>query len=94
MAMGYRQELWDLVQVTDSAIYTVFHGTSFKDIAQQSGRLPDGGKYIYVFDLDGEPRCKYVLDHYVCGISVNETTKMIIATDVNSDQPIIKYHFK
>lgn len=49
---------------------------------------------IYVFDLDGEPRCKYVLDHYVCGISVNETTKMIIATDVNSDQPIIKYHFK
>lgn len=82
------------VQVTDSAIYTVFHGTSFKDIALQSGRLPDGGKYIYVFDLDGEPRCKYVLDHYVYGISVNETTKMIIATDVNSDQPIIKYHFK
>ena len=25
------------VQVTDDAIYAVFHGTSFKDIARQSG---------------------------------------------------------
>ncbi len=42
------------VQVTDSAIYAVFHGTSFKEISRQSGRLPDGGKYIYVFSLQGE----------------------------------------
>ena len=39
------------VQVTDSAIYAVFHGTTFKEIAKQNGRLPDGGKYIYVFSL-------------------------------------------
>ena len=78
------------VQVTDSAIYAVFHGTSFKEIARQSGRLPDGGKYIYVFSLKGEPLCKYVLDHYIYGIWVDEATKTIMATDVNSDQPILK----
>ena len=81
------------VQVTDSAIYTVFHGTSFKEIARQSGRLPDGGKYIYVFSLKGEPLCKYVLDHYVYGIWVDEATKTIMATDVNNDQPILKFNF-
>ena len=81
------------VQVTDSAIYTVFHGTSFKEIARQSGRLPDGGKYIYVFSLEGEPLCKYVLDHYIYGIWVDEATKTIIATDVNNDQPILKFNF-
>lgn len=81
------------VQVTDSAIYAVFHGTSFKEIARQSGRLPDGGKYIYVFSLKGEPLCKYVLDHYIYGIWVDEATKTIMATDVNSDQPILKFSF-
>ena len=81
------------VQVTDSAIYTVFHGTPFKEIARQSGKLPDGGKYIYVFSLKGEPLCKYVLDHYIYGIWVDEATKTIMATDVNSDQPILKFDF-
>ena len=81
------------VQVTDSAIYTVFHGTPFKEIAKQSGRLPDGGKYIYVFSLEGEPLCKYVLDHYIYGIWVDEATKTIMATDVNNDQPIVKFSF-
>lgn len=81
------------VQVTDSAIYTVFHGTSFKEIAKHSGRLPDGGKYIYVFSLKGEPLCKYVLDRYIYGICVDEATKTIVATDVNNDQPIVRFHF-
>lgn len=80
------------VQVTDNAIYAVFHGTSFKEIAKHSGRLPDGGKYIYVFSLKGEPLYKYVLDHYIYGICVDEATKTIIATDVNNDQPIVKFH--
>ena len=79
--------------IIDSAIYAVFHGTSFKEIARQSGRLPDGGKYIYVFSLEGEPMCKYVLDHYIYGIWVDEATKTIMATDVNNDQPILKFSF-
>ena len=81
------------VQVTDSAIYAVFHGTTFKEIAKQNGHLLDGGKYIYVFSLKGEPLCKYVLDHYVYGIWVDEVTKTIIATDVNNDQPIVTFCF-
>lgn len=84
------------VQVTDSAIYTVFHGRSFKEIAQdaQKGIKVDGGQYIYVFNLKGEPLCKYVLDHYIYGISVNEQEGTIITTDVNKDEPIIEYSIK
>lgn len=84
------------VQVTDSAIYAVFHGRSFKEIAQNArkGIQVDGGQYIYVFNLKGEPLCKYVLDHCIYGISVNEQKGTILATDVNKDEPIIEYTMK
>lgn len=79
------------VQVTDRAIYAVFHGRTFKEIAQQKGQAVDGGKSIYVFSLQGEPLCKYILDRYINGIHVNEEDKIITATDVNNDQPIVEF---
>ena len=85
------------VQVGDSAIYAVFHGQSFRDIARSAQRgefLSDGGKYLYVFSLKGEPLVKYELDHYIYGISVDEKAGLFIATDVNKDEPIWKYSFK
>lgn len=84
------------VQVTDRAVYAVFHGRSFKEIAQNArkGIHVDGGKYIYVFSLTGEPLRRYVLDHHVCGISVNEREGVILATDVNKDEPVVKYEIK
>lgn len=86
--MGYSD-----VQVTDSVIYAVFHGNTFEDISRkmQKGDMTDGGKYIYVFSLTGEPLRKYVLDHYVYGIMVDEYKKNIISIDVNSDEPIVEY---
>jgi hypothetical protein len=80
------------VQVTDHYIYCVFHGRSFKEIVHQKPPVIDGGKYIYVFSLKGEPVCQYTLDHYIYGIDVNEDSKEIFAVDVNSDQPIIQYN--
>lgn len=82
------------VQVTESHIYAVFHGRTFKEIEKvlQAGKQhEDGGRFIYVFDLDGSPVMKYVLDRAIYGIYVNEATNTIIATDVNSDEPIIQY---
>lgn len=82
------------VQVTDKAIYTVFQGYSFKDIAhsvQNGEKVEDGGQYIYVFSLTGEPLCEYILDHYIYGISVDERREVIYATDVNKDEPIVEY---
>lgn len=84
------------VQVADSAIYAVFQGRTFKDIvksAKQGVELPDGGQNIYVFSLEGKPLRRYVLDHYIHGISVDEQKGIIIATDVNKDEPIIEYRY-
>ena len=83
------------IQVTDRAIYVIFQGYKFKDIMQSTKRgtpLPDGGQYIYVFSLKGEPLRKYVLDHSICGFSLNEKEGIIMATDVNRDDPIVEYH--
>lgn len=82
------------IQVTDNAIYLVFQGHKFKDIMQKAKRginLPNGGQNIYVFSLEGKPLRKYVLDHYVHGIFIDEQKGVIIATDVNKDEPIIEY---
>lgn len=82
------------VQVTDKYIYAVFHGHSFKEIAnriKKGAPSIDGGKYIYVFSLTGEPVCSYTLDRYIYGIDVNEEKGIITAVDVNSDEPIVQF---
>lgn len=82
------------IKVTNKYIYTVFHGTKFKDklAAYQRGERPeDGGRYIYVFDLEGNPVQKYTLDHAIYGIDINEETNTIVATEVKSDDPIVEF---
>lgn len=81
------------IKVTKQYIYAVFHGIKFKDklAARQRGEEPeDGGRFIYVFDLQGNPVQKYTLDHAIYGIDINEETNTIVATEVKSDDPIIE----
>lgn len=85
------------VVVGDRAIYAVFHGRSFRDImqaAQKGESLPDGGKYLYVFSLSGEPLVRYELDHYIYSLFVDEKNQTFIATDVNADDPIWRYRWQ
>lgn len=82
------------VKITEKYIYTVFHGRSFKEIeeAYRRGEEPeDGGRTLCVFDHEGHPVAKYNLDHAVYGIDIDETTGTLVATDVNSNHPIIRY---
>lgn len=79
------------VHVTDRYIYTVFHGRSFKEMMKSKGEpLVDGGQYIYVYSLKGEPVLRYVLNRFIYGIHVDEDKGIIIALDVNSDQPVLE----
>ena len=85
------------IQITDNYIYTVFHGKTFKEsdynkiIKELGKKTEDGGYYIYVFDLAGNLVRKYILDHAIYGIYVNEDTGTILATDVNNDEPILQF---
>lgn len=80
------------IQVTDKCIYAVFHGRKFKDVMKDPDKIVDGGQFVYVFDLKGNPVCKYTLDRYVNGLFVDEAGRKVYATDVNSDQPLIYYN--
>ena len=51
----------------------------------------DGSRFIYVFDLQGNPVQKYTLDRAIYGIDINEKTNTIVATEVESDDPIIEF---
>lgn len=77
------------VQVTDNYIYAVFHGRRFADMMKDPDNFVDGGQYIYVFDLKGNPVCKYTLDRYINGLFVDEATQRAYATDVNKGQPLV-----
>ena len=82
------------VQVGKECVYVIFQGITFKEIGKfiQSGQeRPNGGQYIYVFSLTGNPLRRYVLDRYIDGFYVDESRNMIVATDVNNDQPIVTF---
>jgi len=79
------------VQITDKYIYAVFHGRKFKDMVTDPNKIIDGGQYIYVFDLKGNPVNKYTLDRFINGLFVDEVGQTIYATDVNSDQPLVSF---
>ncbi|NDW11632.1 hypothetical protein D0T50_01860 [Bacteroides sp. 214] len=81
------------IQITERYIYAVFHGRTFKEMSQQKEHI-DGGKYVYVFTLTGEPVRKYVLDAFIYGIYVDEAEGIMLATDVNQDQPILKFRLR
>lgn len=84
--MGYSD-----VQITDRYIYTVFHGRTFKEIAADPMGTEDGGRYLRVFDLKGNPIRCYHLDHAVYGIHVDEEEGIMWATDVNTEEQVVKY---
>lgn len=79
------------IQITDNYIYTVFHGRTFKEIIKDPNNTLDGGEYIHIYNLNGEPICRLVLDHAIYGIDVDEENKIIWATDVNSEEQILKF---
>lgn len=84
------------VQVTNDAIYAVFQGRTFKEISEaaQEGDMTDGGRYVYVFSLAGEPLKKFLFEYFVHGIWVDEQKGVIIAMDVNQDEPIVSLSLK
>lgn len=84
--MGYSD-----VQITDRYIYTVFHGRTFKEIAADPTGTEDGGRYLRIFDLEGNPVRCYHLDHAVYGIHVDEKEGIFWATDVNTEEQVIRY---
>lgn len=84
------------IHVGDSCIYAVFHGNTFKEKqeAYKKGEIPpDGGRFIYVFDLQGNPLRKYVLNRFIYGIAVDEKDRTFTAVEVNSDTPVVRFAF-
>lgn len=86
--MGYSD-----VVVGDDYIYALFWGRSVRDNSEETMRK-EGGRYIHVFDLEGNPVKEYVLDRHITGCFVDEKNKKIIGLDVNSDQPVIEYLYQ
>lgn len=85
------------IQVTDHAIYVIYRGVSMKEsmLAHQRGKpLPEGGRIVRVYSLEGEPLKAYKLDHSVSGIWVMEEESKMWALDVNSDDPLVEYDLK
>lgn len=82
------------IQITDNYIYATFNGTTFKEIIakfQKGENSENGCKYIYVFDLKGNPIRKYTLDCSIGCLYVNEKEGYILGADMESDEPIVKF---
>ena len=92
--LGESIEIYNTKENTHTVLYGPNGEPRFKDklASYQRGEKPeDGGRYIYVFDLKGNPIQKYTLDKPIYGIDINEKTKTVIATCVESDEPIMEF---
>lgn len=86
--MGYSD-----VQVGRDRIYTLFWGTSFKDIRKNPLHRMEGGNILQIFNLNGEPIIQYILDRYITGFTIDETNNRLLGLDVNNNQPVVEYQF-
>lgn len=80
------------VQVTSKHIYVTFDGVSFKEKYRQydaGEKGVDGGQYLYIFDLQGNPVRSFHLNRSVFGLSVNEEEGMITCTTTDTDKPVV-----
>lgn len=80
------------VQVTNNYIYVSFDGVTFKEKFWQykaGQKVPEGGQYFYVFDLEGNPVRCYHLNRSVFGFNVNEKDGIITCTTTDTDKPIV-----
>ena len=80
------------VQVTEHYIYAIYDGRKFSDIMKEK-EYKQGAKQLRVFDFDGKLCKEYMLDRPVTGIYVDEAGHCLWATDVNTDNQIVKYIF-
>ena len=55
---------------------------------QDGKELPDGGYFVYVFDLAGKPLRKLALDHSVFGLAVQGER---FFTTSRNDHPVVLY---
>lgn len=84
--MGYSD-----LQVGKDGIYTLFWGTSFKDIRNNPLNRMEGGNTIQVFSLNGVPILQYNLDRHITGFTIDEKNNILLGLDVNSEQQIVEY---
>ncbi len=76
------------VFVGEKNIYALFWGHEYKKI--MSGEITvEGGNYIHVFDLEGNPIRRYELDCYITGFFVDEAAGEVIGTDVNEEHLVV-----
>lgn len=69
---------------TTNYIYALFNGENVneRDINRQ------GGKYIYVFNFDGKPIMKLILNRYATSLFVDDNDNTMYLLDVNTDEPL------
>lgn len=80
------------VVVTDSCIYAVFDGISFKDritAFRSDKKLPEGGRHVYVYSLTGKQKARIELFNSAFGLSV--LREGLLTTSTDADVPLYAY---
>lgn len=89
-----KKEGFSDIQVKDEAIYALYSGLDRAQLLQQQKEgksTPEGGKYIYVYDLEGELKKIYELDKYINGFDIHEEEKVIYAIGSGDEDMVVKY---
>lgn len=83
------------IQIKLNSIYTLYSGLKREDIyalRDKGIRSPNGGNFIYEYNLQGKLKKIYKLDRYVDGFDLHENEGIIYTVSSNDENSVNKYH--
>jgi len=78
------------IKATDSYIYGLYAGKTHGELNVQEKRVDDFCKEIHIWDWEGKPLVKFVLNKEIMAFSVSPDNKCIIGTSANHDNKLFK----
>ncbi|MBG7631548.1 MAG: hypothetical protein IZT56_14115 [Bacteroidetes bacterium] len=70
--------------VTDNYIYLIYSGASAKNTSEENRFDWQYGKFIYVYDWEGNPVKKIILDRHIYAIGISDDDKTLYSHDLNT----------
>jgi hypothetical protein len=82
------------IKVTDKYIYGLYAGKTQGELKIQDKQVDDFCKEIHVWNWDGEPLVRFLLNKEIMSFTVSANDEYIIGTSVNNDNKLFRLDIK
>jgi hypothetical protein len=82
------------IKVTDSYIYGLYVGKTYSELNTNGQGIKDYANEIHVWDWDGNPIIRFILNRHVFSFSVSTSDEFIVCSTLNDDDKLFKFSLR